>query len=98
MRLQLLSLIAAAEGGDRSAADALFTTLYDELHSLARRQLSPSPSEMTLGTTTLLHQAFAHAPAVTEQPELVVAEGGSRAPAPAQRSAATHSSGWAARS
>jgi hypothetical protein len=28
--------------------------------------------------TTLLHQAFQHAPAVTEQPELVVAEGGLR--------------------
>jgi hypothetical protein len=31
--------------------------------------------------TTLLHQAFQHAPAVTEQPELVVAEGGLRGPA-----------------
>jgi hypothetical protein len=33
--------------------------------------------------TTLLHQAFQHAPAVTEQPELMVAEGGLRAPASA---------------
>jgi hypothetical protein len=31
--------------------------------------------------TTLLHQAFQHAPAITEQPELVVAEGGLRGPA-----------------
>ena len=52
------SLIASAEGGDPSAADALFTALYRELHDLARRQLSRSAPEMTLGTTTLLHEAY----------------------------------------
>jgi RNA polymerase sigma factor (TIGR02999 family) len=52
------SLIASAEQGDRSAADALFTALYRELHGLARRQLSRSPPEATLGTTTLLHEAY----------------------------------------
>jgi RNA polymerase sigma factor (TIGR02999 family) len=54
----LSSLIASAEDGDRSAADVLFTALYRELHELASRQLSRSPPEMTLGTTTLLHEAY----------------------------------------
>jgi RNA polymerase sigma factor (TIGR02999 family) len=52
------SLIASAEGGDRAAADALFAALYRELHDLARRQLARSTPETTLGTTTLLHQAY----------------------------------------
>ena len=51
------SLIASAEGGDRSAADALFGALYAELHQLARRQLARGPGA-TLGTTTLLHEAY----------------------------------------
>ncbi len=50
-------LIASAEGGDRSAADALFAALYAELHELASRQLSRGPGA-TLGTTTLLHEAY----------------------------------------
>ena len=52
------SLIAAAEGGDRAAPGALFAALYSELHRLARRQLARSASDMTLGTTTLLHEAY----------------------------------------
>jgi RNA polymerase sigma factor (TIGR02999 family) len=52
------SLILSAEGGDRSAADALFTALYSELHRLAQRQLARSSSELTLGATTLLHEAY----------------------------------------
>lgn len=51
------SLISSAEGGDRSAADALFAALYSELHGLARRQLARGPGA-TLGTTTLLHEAY----------------------------------------
>ena len=58
MKPTISSLIASAEGGDRSAKDALFTALYQELHALARRQLSRSPPEATLGTTTLLHEAY----------------------------------------
>jgi RNA polymerase sigma factor (TIGR02999 family) len=52
------SLIASAEAGDRSASDVLFTTLYAELHRLASRQLARSSGELTLGTTTLLHEAY----------------------------------------
>jgi len=50
-------LIAYADGGDRPAADALFAALYSELHELASRQLSRGPGA-TLGTTTLLHEAY----------------------------------------
>jgi RNA polymerase sigma factor (TIGR02999 family) len=50
-------LIASAESGDRDASDALFAALYAELHDLARRQLARGP-RATLGTTTLLHEAY----------------------------------------
>jgi RNA polymerase sigma factor (TIGR02999 family) len=52
------SLIVSAEGGDPSAASALFATLYAELHRLARKQLARNAPDMTLGTTTLLHEAY----------------------------------------
>ena len=58
MQSSISSLIASAEGGDRSAADALFAALYSELHRMARRQLARTPSNLTLGTTTLLHEAY----------------------------------------
>jgi RNA polymerase sigma factor (TIGR02999 family) len=52
------SLIASAEGGDSSAAEALFAALYSELRRLARSQLPRRSKDMTLGTTTLLHEAY----------------------------------------
>jgi RNA polymerase sigma factor (TIGR02999 family) len=52
------SLFASAEGGDRAAVDALFAALYSELHRLARRQLARRADHLTLGTTTLLHEAY----------------------------------------
>jgi RNA polymerase sigma factor (TIGR02999 family) len=48
----------AAERGDSSAADALFSALYTELHRLAKRELARQGSAMSLGATTLLHQAY----------------------------------------
>jgi RNA polymerase sigma factor (TIGR02999 family) len=51
-------LLSKAENGDRSAADALFAALYAELHGLASRQLARSAGYLTLGTTTLLHEAY----------------------------------------
>jgi RNA polymerase sigma factor (TIGR02999 family) len=54
----LSSLISSAEGGDPSAADALFAALYAELHGLASKQLARSAGSLTLGTTTLLHEAY----------------------------------------
>ncbi len=58
MEPSLSSLIASAEEGDRSAADTLFATLYAELHRMASRQLARSSGDLTLGTTTLLHEAY----------------------------------------
>jgi RNA polymerase sigma factor (TIGR02999 family) len=52
------SLIDAAEGGDASATEALFGALYDELHRLARRELGRHGAALSLGATTLLHQAY----------------------------------------
>jgi RNA polymerase sigma factor (TIGR02999 family) len=52
------SLIASAEGGNRSAADALFAALYSELHRLAKRQLARIGAGATIGATTLLHEAY----------------------------------------
>jgi RNA polymerase sigma factor (TIGR02999 family) len=54
----LSSLVTKAQGGDRAAMDALFAALYSELHRLARRQLARSAGGATLGTTTLLHEAY----------------------------------------
>ena len=52
------SLIAAAERGDGSAANTLFSVLYAELHRLARRELAGRGVPVSLGATTLLHQAY----------------------------------------
>lgn len=53
----LAATVAAADSGDRDAAAQLFATLYRELHRLARRQLAAN-SAVTLGATTLLHEAY----------------------------------------
>jgi RNA polymerase sigma factor (TIGR02999 family) len=52
------SLIVSAERGDRAAADALFAALYSDLHRLAKQQLARSGGGVTLGATTLLHEAY----------------------------------------
>jgi RNA polymerase sigma factor (TIGR02999 family) len=51
-------LIRTADAGDPDAPKALFATLYHELHSIAERELRRGGSELTLGTTTLLHEAY----------------------------------------
>lgn len=58
MESTISSLIAVAESGDRAAGDALFTTLYSELHRMARGHLARDAGDLTLGTTTLLHEAY----------------------------------------
>ena len=52
------SLIGAAEQGDGAAAEALFSTLYSELHRLAKRELARHGGPVSLTATTLLHQAY----------------------------------------
>ena len=51
-------LIVAADGGSAASAEALFTTLYQELHRLARRQLRGGSAGASLGATTLLHECY----------------------------------------
>ena len=58
MTTSISALIASAEGGDRSAAEALFAALYSELRRLAKRELARSGGGVTLGATTLLHEAY----------------------------------------
>jgi RNA polymerase sigma factor (TIGR02999 family) len=53
----ITALLAAAEQGDRSAADAVFSALYDELRRMARRELGRNGA-VTLSATTLLHEAY----------------------------------------
>jgi RNA polymerase sigma factor (TIGR02999 family) len=56
----LTSLLARADAGDAGARDALFATLYNELHRLAEAQLRRSAGPITLGATTLVHEAYLH--------------------------------------
>ncbi len=58
METQSPSLASASEQTDPAAADKLFDTLYAELHRLARRQLARNGWSVTLGATTLLHEAY----------------------------------------
>ena len=58
MQPSIGGLIGSAESGDGAAADELFALLYEELHRIAERQLRQGGSELTLGTTTLLHEAY----------------------------------------
>jgi RNA polymerase sigma factor (TIGR02999 family) len=54
----LSSLMEAADRGDPSAISSLFTALYTQLHSLAKRELSRQGGGVTLSATTLLHNAY----------------------------------------
>jgi RNA polymerase sigma factor (TIGR02999 family) len=46
------------EDGDPVAAEALFATLYAELHRMARREVRRRAPFVTLGATTLVHEAY----------------------------------------
>ena len=58
MNTALSTLVASAERGDHAAADQLFAALYDELHRMARRELAKRGAGVTIGATTLLHEAY----------------------------------------
>jgi RNA polymerase sigma factor (TIGR02999 family) len=58
MESTISSLMEAADRGEASAADALFSALYSELHRLARQELARHGAPASLGATTLLHQAY----------------------------------------
>jgi RNA polymerase sigma factor (TIGR02999 family) len=54
----LARLVERAEAGDTAARDALFSALYEELHRLAQALLHRNGGNLTLGATTLLHEAY----------------------------------------
>ena len=47
----------SARGGDRAALDRVLATLYQELHTMARRQLSGQHG-CTLDATALVHESY----------------------------------------
>jgi RNA polymerase sigma factor (TIGR02999 family) len=51
-------LLRRADRADTAAADELFALLYDELRHLAERHLRRGGGELTLSTTTLVHDAY----------------------------------------
>lgn len=50
-------LISRAEAGQVGAPEAIFAALYGELHRLADREPRRLGPQLSLGTTTLLHEA-----------------------------------------
>ena len=58
MRSKLAELLDQADQADPAAADELFALLYSELHRLAEQHLRRNGAGLSLGTTTLLHDAY----------------------------------------
>ena len=58
MKPDITGLLHRAKGGDRSALDELMPLVYEELHSLAARQLSRERAEHTLQPTALVNEAY----------------------------------------
>ena len=52
------TLALAPSAGNCAATDTLFTTLYSELHRLARRELARRMAPASMSVTTLLHEAY----------------------------------------
>jgi RNA polymerase sigma factor (TIGR02999 family) len=52
------SFIGAAEGSYNPGTDVLFSTLYGELHRMAKRELARRGAFASMGVTTLLHEAY----------------------------------------
>ena len=57
-RPQLTVLLASARAGDKDAASAAYSLLYDELRRLARAKLRPHQSMTLLDTTSLVHESY----------------------------------------
>ena len=55
---ELSALVALANQGEPAATDQLFTTLYQQLHRLAKREAARLGPFAPLGATTLLHEAY----------------------------------------
>lgn len=54
----LVELVTRTAAGDRTSKDALFETLYAELHRLAQSHIQRNRGSITMGATTLLHEAY----------------------------------------
>jgi len=54
----IAALISAADRGEPAAAGTLFTALYSELHRIARKQLARQGWGVSIGATSLLHEAY----------------------------------------
>lgn len=54
---EITLLLDAARDGDRGALDRVLSTLYQELHAMARRQLAGQHGH-TLDATALVHEAY----------------------------------------
>ena len=54
---EITVLLDAARDGDRGALDRVLATLYQELHTMARRQLAGQQGH-TLDATSLVHEAY----------------------------------------
>jgi RNA polymerase sigma factor (TIGR02999 family) len=52
-------LLRQIEAGDRRAEDQLFELVYADLHRQAERFLARLPASATLGSTDLVHEAYA---------------------------------------
>ena len=55
---QLAAMVERADAGDPVARDALFASLYRELHTIAQFHLQRSGGQLTMGATTLLHEVY----------------------------------------
>ena len=51
-------LFASAENGDCASSSALYAALYSELHRVASRELNRQGWGVSLGATSLLHEAY----------------------------------------
>ncbi len=58
MSVDIEELIRNAESGGSAAIDELFSVLYRELHRLAEHHVRRGGSALTLGATTLIHEAY----------------------------------------
>lgn len=58
MEPEVQEIITAARGERASTLDRLFATLYGELHRLAEQNLHRGGGNLTIGATTLLHEAY----------------------------------------
>lgn len=54
---EITAWLDAARGGDRAALDRVLSTLYQDLHSMARRQLAGQHAQ-TLDATSLVHESY----------------------------------------